>query len=280
MKMILVLLLVSCSNIGLNTGSKPPRQTPHQKVESLVNEGKFDEAKKVAEELRVPAYLGVKRVEASAKCQPVVNECSAKDRTQQDTRRCLNMLKDSCEKKYLTIKNLDEFNVTWNSLVDEKEKSSSKDKGRCNDGLKWGYIRETGPNLAYKAFTHNVDYKSLHGEFNTKEKCEEARLLETSKVQTSDICHVRYLGETKKIILHETIAMNKTTKASLYFSDKNKCEQAVHGGFKYYSEEDISFSISPKDSSNSSRFIKECEQKEIVICEKYKQGEIFLHDIF
>jgi len=73
--------------------------------------------------------------------------------------------------------------------------------------------------------------------------------------------------------------MKGTGKEKLYFSDKAKCVSSVKDGFNYISRDGVNSTYGAFGSSNSNRFIKACEQEDVVVCEQYRQGEIFLEEV-
>lgn len=278
---VALIFLSSCAGISLNTGKQERPLQPYQKVEVLVNEGKFKEAREAAQSPKVPAYMGIKRIDASEKCRPVIDQCNSEQLESQKVRQCLGNLEQKCEKKYLTQKYQEDFNKVWNKLIDYKVQDimPSQLKGMCDAGMKWGYVRETDSKLFRKAFTYNIDYKTLHGQFETKDKCEEARLLEKEGVQTSKTCYVRYLGEIKTLTVYQAIGMQQTSKRTLTFNEKSNCEKAIQDGFTYHPQQSGPILYSPIGSNHPNRFIKGCDEAKITICEQYKQGEQFLSDI-
>jgi hypothetical protein len=280
---IALVFLSSCAGIGLNTGKQERQLKPHQKIEAMVNEGKFKEAKDLAASSgpKVQPYLGIKRIEASEKCRPVIDECNLDRPESQKVRQCLANLEQKCERKYLTQKYHKDLKKVLSKLIDYKDQDlvPSQAKGMCDDGMKWGYVRETDSKLFRKAFTHNIDFKTLHGQFSSKEKCEEARLLETEGIQTSNTCYTRYIGAIKSLTVYQAIGMQGTSKRTLTFKEKSLCDKAVQGGYTYHPAQSNPVTYFPIGSDQSNRFIKGCDKTQITICEQHKQGEQFLSDI-
>lgn len=275
--LLLVPILISCS-----TPNSPAKgRYPFEQVENLVNEGKYEEALTVAKTKHVASHLGIKRIEATQKCAPLLKKCDVPTLSTQQTRECKQQIGSNCERKYLTRKMDAQVISLMNKAISSEENNliAPVVKGKCDDGMKWGYLRVEKSDSQYILFTDKIDYKKLHGEFGAKDKCEEARLLEDSKFNTSKSCYWRYLGEKKTIPLYIALAMKGTGKKNLYFSDKETCEKAVKEGFNHFDSDGTNHSYGALGSSTSSRFIKICEQEVITVCEQYRQGELFLEEI-
>ncbi len=275
--LLLVSTLLSCSTS--NTSVKG--RYPYDQVENLVNEGKYEEAMTIAKTKHVAPHLGVKRIEATQRCAPILNKCGVSTLSTQQTRECRQQIGISCERKYLTRKLDAQVTSLMNKAISSEEDNMIAPvvMGKCSDGMKWGYLKVEKSSSQYILFTDKIDYKKLHGEFGAKDKCEEARLLEDTKFNTSKSCFWRYLGEKKTLTLYMALAMKGTGKEKIYFSDREKCESSVKSGFDHINREGINSSFGAHGSSKPNRFIKECEQEDVVVCEQFRQGELFLEEI-
>jgi hypothetical protein len=272
----LMITFLSCADLGLS-GKKDVRY-PYVRVEELVNNGKFDEATEIAKKENIQPHLGIRRIEAVKFCKPILDECNGKDLNSQIAKECLYKISEHCQKKYLTSKYEDELNSLNNRLIENKDKPSFSVKGMCEDGMRWGYLRLEKTASQYDLYTDKKDFKKLHGEFLTKDKCEEARILEDSKFNTSTSCYRRYLGQVKTLPLYVAIGMKNTSKIKLYFSSEDSCKKATIDGLNQYGDYGVDFYGSIK-SSAPNKFIKECEEEEVIICKRFALGELFLEEV-
>ena len=219
---------------------------------------------------------------ASLQCKKALEKCEDAPRDSKSVHRCIVDLEGDCDDKIgLDLRNkvLDLKAKLEASL---KETESEKNiYGKCQDGMKWGYLRQLKNNNVYAQIMNTsmiIRLERLYGKFDSKDKCEEARLLEEG-FNTSDKCFIRFVGAKKNRELYKATAMANTAKLVIYFSDLKKCESGVSRGIKYTDEDGRKYNLGPKGSAAKDRFIKECEKEDVVICEPGKSGEVFLNKI-
>lgn len=171
------------------------------------------------------------------------------------------------------------FFIVWftlfsalNSIGSEKDSFSP-----CADGMKLGYVRKPKGTCSKCAFTDHVDRTRLYGEFDKVDQCDEARLLDEKKFDTSKGCFWRYVKDTKHLDVFEVSAMKNGGLLNVIFKTEEACQKAVKNGHEYFhSRTQETFSIEKKHSPNSTRFIGDCEKKKLAICEKFKEDGAFV----
>lgn len=222
-------------------------------------------------------------VMANLNCKKAVEKCSDTITDSKLIYRCIADLDYDCDDKidfYLSNQVAQLKNKLETSLKSLEEVKPTS--GKCQDGMKWGYLRQPKNNNVYSQIMNTsmiIRLERLYGEFNSKDKCEEARILEDEKFETSSECHTRYLGQKKSIDVFEAIAMNNSSKLTLKFKNEIKCEQSVKNGI-IYPDGNQKIDLGSKGSKRSNRFIQGCTKKTLVICEEHKQGEQILDKIF
>jgi hypothetical protein len=124
--------------------------------------------------------------------------------------------------------------------------------------------------VIFSTRTIRIDLSKLHGEFKTKDTCEESRLLEDASIDTGRSCFQRYLGKEITIDRYELIAMSNAKKTILNFDNKVECEDALKNGFVYFDEDFQKHTFKQLGSTGGSKIIGSCITKKAIVCENNK----------
>ena len=249
--------------------------SPSRIISALLDAEKFEEARKYATEKRITEYWGPKTIAGTEKCAPILNECAQVTDDSQAIRSCLARMEKSCDDRYLTAKWQNTHHTLINKLHDLAESVDKKPKGTnaCKDGMKWGYIRVKKADCTYCAWSLKQDPKKLHGEFKSRDECEEKRLLDSE--WATEQCAQRYLGDDKRIEVYESQAMvmesGQTISLHLKFKTLDRCKKANSEGMKYIDPDGNTFNLGKLGSKSPARFISECKKKSLMLCAKYDQ---------
>jgi hypothetical protein len=166
-------------------------------------------------------------------------------------------------------------------------------KNRCEAGMRWGYkSQDAQPDLNHIAIddrktrstrTASLDapgsanVSRLKGDFETSDKCEEARLTDTKAVPDGALlnrCGARYVGTTIQVKVAKVDVMlgdtgEFATKAVVFFSSLQKCRNAQKIGYESHVTEpdsDALKKIGPARSDTRPRFISDCAETQEVVC--------------
>lgn len=254
----------------------------YEKIERLLNEEQFEEADRYAHEYNAQDYRGIRRVDGTKKCVPVLKECEGTDLSRQTVRSCLAKIETHCDDRFLTPKWKQTLTQINNGLLDQKESASKQSPLRklCEDEMMWGYSIQKRP-CPTCAWSLSPDLTKLVGQFKSKTECEEARL--TDKKSGGDKCYRRFIGNNKKIEIYRIKMMETnphgTSASYLKFETSEKCATAAKEGFTFYPEIGEPFQIGIKGSKSESRFIGDCEKFEVTVCKKNGSSATDIEDI-
>ncbi len=195
---------------------------------------------------------------------------------------CEEETQNLCIEKYFASTLYRKLKKFRNHLIDERERLGkthiSNFKQDCSDGMRLGYVRKKKGTCTYCAFTDRVDRTKLYGEFETVDKCDEARLLDSDNYDTSKGCYWRYIKENKSINVFKATAMKNSNKLIVRFKNNAKCQKSVKNGFKLYDHDQrVKIPIGALGSKSKNRFIKGCEPETVLLCEKYKEDGSSVH---
>lgn len=257
-------------------------QFPHEVVQDHLDNERYSEAEKYAEEHHVEEYRGSKLIAGTKACVPILKECENIPQEIQPFRKCLVKLEKNCGQSTDKWDNKSS-ELTSKYYAKEEEMNSSRLKGICDDGLRWGYVKAlkrsctTCPQVLW--YNH---MDKMSGEYTSKDKCDEARLLD--QVWEADDCHLRYIKATKKIFVYELVGMqsseNQTNRIEIKFDSMEKCEAAARNGFSYIDIAHAEHSFAQVGSSSKNRFIGKCKKVEQPICIKFKSEPELTDEVF
>ena len=275
-KFIQLLLIATSFFMTINSNADPQKE-----FFDLVNEEKFQQAQQF---LNDNIYLSGHRtgLNNTIKCVPSLKRCDSIPTEQIALRQCFVEMTSKCGSfligKWQSLKDL-----KYKTLLDAWETSEKQRTSFCDDGLKWGYVREK--KLKCETCTIGSDkipLKKLTGEFDTKNECEEQRILD-SKWMTSLQCFSRYVKEQKKLNLFKIKILiqksNMPTNFDLFFKGQQRCLAVLREGLNYFNPQLKHYQISPSGTTDDIRFIGNCEQASVIACKKFEQGTVFHGDI-
>lgn len=152
-------------------------------------------------------------------------------------------------------------------------------QNKCIEGLRWGYyalneIKNSRNEPVLGAWGGGLEH--LRGQFQSKDKCEEARLLDpTSSNHPYSVggCRQRYLGKPIEVELTELTYMHNKSgtpqKESIHFTNSSECERARSTGLQLEkSARGGAIAIRPVGDKDAPRFMGHCTEVKLSVCNR------------
>jgi hypothetical protein len=237
-------------------------------IEILLNQGRFSEAKEFAKK-NIPIH----KVENAESCLPIMLKCEKVKDILNEVRGCQYEISKQC----YGLNNIS-YNYTKgiaNRLdkllkeLDQKieimgSRKNSFEEEKCRPFLRWGYIKEKMCSTCARSI--KKDLTKLEGNYLTRDKCEEARILEDKSIDTGDSCLSRNQPNNISIESYTLLAINNFKKLELEFEALDDCNVARNLGYKHYNDQIELFEISGFNSDKANKIIGTCEKKTKKIC--------------
>lgn len=260
--------------ISFSATSEPKKSVnaPVEILDQLLTEKKYSEAKQLSNGT-FQQSLWHNKISNTEKCLPFIEKCETVEDKLNIIRKCIYEISLNCNGRDNREYNYPpkigmRLEKTYNELI-RKNEELPKDQIMnlekfCESGLRWGYQKEKSCSKCARAI--RVNLKNLYGQFLTKDKCEESRLLELEGVETGNSCLQRYLGEEKSMLTYELIAMSDSKKINLNFDTITECEDAQENGYEYYTNDLERISLLPLGRVSDKKIINKCRLNKKIIC--------------
>lgn len=161
------------------------------------------------------------------------------------------------------------------ALANESTMSYDDALKKCSQSIRWGYFLQDFQTI--KKLGGRISLwgdKDLKGKFKSQEECNYDRMKQKFPHLAED-CQMFSIGKdlvlfsAYRIEAKMNLDKESSTKLSVFFKEKESCDQASAKGGKFKIENSVQ-SISPLGEKAQTYFNSECGQVKMIMCEPKK----------